>query len=68
MSSGVAASLRRILLVNQHSPRLFILSTCSPIQNHRTFSMQYKDGEKAAHPFDYINKNYSIKHFLFFFL
>jgi hypothetical protein len=58
MSSGVAASLRRIFVVNQHH-RLLILSTCSNPQKHRTFSMQYKDTEKAPHPFDYINKNYS---------
>jgi hypothetical protein len=58
MSSGVAASLRRILVANQHH-RLLIVSTCSIPQNHRTFSMQYKDTEKPPHPFDYVNKNYS---------
>ncbi len=58
MSSGVAASLRRVFLANQHH-RLLIISTCSFTPNHRTFSMQYKDTEKAAHPFDYVNKNYS---------
>jgi hypothetical protein len=55
MSSGVAASLRRILIANQNH-RLLIVSTCL---NTRTFSMQYKDIEKAPHPFDYVNKNYS---------
>jgi hypothetical protein len=58
MSSGVAASLRRILIANQHH-RLLIVSTCLNTQNPRTFSMQYKDIEKAPHPFDYVNKNYS---------
>jgi hypothetical protein len=57
MSSVVAASLRRILIANQH-PRLLI-----SIQNHRPFSMQYKDTEKPPHPFDYVNKNYSKKYF-----
>ena len=60
MSSGVAASLRRIIVANQH-PRLFILSKCSPTQIHRTFSMQNKDVEKPPHPFDYVNNNYSKK-------
>jgi len=70
MSSSAAASLRRILLVNQH-PRLLLVSSCSTPSNHRTFSMQYKDVEKAAHPFDYINKNYSnyiVSFLCFFFL
>ncbi|CAF1188229.1 unnamed protein product [Adineta steineri] len=58
MSSGVAASLRRIFLANKQQG-LVIVSTCSIPQNHRTFSMQYKDTEKAAHPFDYVNKNYN---------
>jgi hypothetical protein len=58
MSSGVAASLRRILFANQHH-RLLIVSTCSLPKNSRTFSMQYKDTEKAPHPFDYLNNNYS---------
>ncbi|CAF1114655.1 unnamed protein product [Rotaria sordida] len=58
MSSGVAASLRRVFLANQHH-RLLIVSTCLIPQNHRTFSMQYKDTEKPAHPFDYVNKNYN---------
>jgi hypothetical protein len=52
MSSVVAASLRRVLIANKHQ-HLLVLSTT------RTFSMQYKDTEKAAHPFDYVNKNYS---------
>jgi hypothetical protein len=58
MSSGVAASLRRIFLANQQH-RLLIVTTCSIPRNQRTFSMQYKDTEKAPHPFDYVNKNYS---------
>lgn len=58
MSSGVAASLRRAFLANQHQ-RLLIVSTCSIAPYHRNFSMQYKDTEKPAHPFDYVNKNYS---------
>ena len=52
MSGALAASLRRCcLLTVQH-----------PTHLSRTFSMQYKDTEKAAHPFDYVNQNYS-KHF-----
>lgn len=58
MSSGVAASLRRILVANQHN-HLLVLSTCSIPKNHRNFSMENKDAEKPPHPFDYVNKNYS---------
>lgn len=49
MSSTMAASLRRILLLGQ----------CSKRGNVRSFSMNNKDVDKAAHPFDYVNQNYS---------
>ena len=69
MSGGLVASLRRVILTNHYHQNLLVLSSsCSIFQIHRNFSMQYKDTEKAVHPFDYINKNYSwlkINSFLF---
>ena len=62
MSSALAASLRRCGLLTVHQPQSHLsLAVAAP----RPFSMQYKDTEKATHPFDYVKKNYSNAPFLF---
>ena len=52
MSSNIVVSLGRICILNRHHRFVTCLT-------HRTFSIQNKNTEKPAHPFDYINKNYS---------